>query len=261
MAEATRAVPVPMAAPPAEMRGGARGSSEPHHAVPEKAFSVSSLSRSPASIGANRTAVAAPVDEATQAEQWRDALPTGSIKHHIDPVMELEKPSTVTVTIEGDKAAPSALQAGESAIVPLKVSYQMMVTLSAPGHEDQFKIDLAGSQQKTVLHGGATVWTWKVTPQHEGDGTLQIDAYVLYQDSADRQIPLPSIVEKVHVKSIPPKIFLESGWDWVQEHPGQSLKYILPGGAGAAMLHQLVLWWQRRRKSAAGEAAPKEGLS
>ena len=51
----------------------------------------------------------------------------------------------------------------------------------------------------------------------------------------------------------------KSAWEWIQENPGKTLAYLLPGGAGAALIGKLVdLWRKRKKKGAAAKSVEHE---
>jgi hypothetical protein len=66
----------------------------------------------------------------------------------------------------------------QSAEGPLRVSNEMVATLSGPG----FKITATTPEQQTVAEGLPTVWEWNVEAMQDGDQELTATLYVLVPD-------------------------------------------------------------------------------
>jgi hypothetical protein len=191
-------------------------------------------------------------------EDWHKALPYGLADHHVDPVMRLGQKSPVTFTIHGPQA-PAFTPDDGSTPAKLQVSPMMYVTLTEADDQNGFTIADADSPEnpRRVAPDGATTWTWNVTPQELGDLKLRIDAYVLPDNTVENRVSYQSYEDTIDVHSVTLWGYLTMGMVWVLNNPGASLKWILPGGAGAALIAKGIQWLMaRRKKAAAGDAAP-----
>jgi len=188
---------------------------------------------------------------------WHKSLPEGLSEHHVDPLMRLGSDSAVTFTIHGPNAAPTKPADGA---VPekLQVSPHMAVYLTQPNNPDGFKIVEVDTPQnpKRVAPDGTTVWTWIVTPQKLGPLKLHFAAYVLRDETGTDKVSYESYDASIDVKSVTLWGYLTSGLLWVLQNPLDSLKWILPGGAGAAMIGKLIHWLLSKRKK---KTDPEEG--
>ena len=223
-----------------------------------KAVTVSEVFRKPHRVRVRRSPTgstgAKPGDveaENEAFEAWHKALPDGLSVHHVDPIMRLGKESTVTFTIHGP-SAPVFTPAPGTTSDRLQVSPMMSVLLTAPNNPDGFKIVDGASPQnpKRVAPDGATTWTWTVTPQQLGKLKLHIEAYVLRRDRESDNASYKSYDDTIEVHSITLWGYLVMGVTWVLNHPAESLKWILPGGAGAAMIGKFIHWLLTRKKKA-----------
>jgi hypothetical protein len=188
-------------------------------------------------------------------QDWHNSLPEGLSDHHVDPVMRLGKESSVTFTIHGPNA-PAFTPAPGSMPDKLQVSPMMSVSLTQPDNPDGFKIVESDSPEnpKRVAPDGTTTWTWTVTPLRLGPLNLHIAAYVLRGESGSDKASYKSYDDTIKVHSVTPWGYLMMGLVWFLNNPAASLKWILPGGAGAAMIGKLIHWALARRKK--GEAGP-----
>lgn len=182
-------------------------------------------------------------------QDWHKSLPQGLSEYHVPLVMRLGTESAVTFTIHGDKAPPFTPEPGNTP-GKLQVSPKMSVYLTQPRNLDGFKITDVDTPQnpKRVAPDGSTTWTWSVTPQKLGPLELHIEAFVLRDESGSDKVSYKSYDAQIDVKSVSLWGYLTSGLTWVLQNPVDSLKWILPGGAGAAMIGKLILWLLAKRK-------------
>ena len=185
-------------------------------------------------------------------EDWHKSLPEGLSEHHVDPLMRLGKDSAVTFTIHGHDAPVFTPQPG-STPEKLQVSPMMSVYLTQPDNPDGFKIVDSDTPQnpKRVAPDGTTTWTWIVTPQQLGPLKLHIAAYVLRGDNESDRASYKSYDDTIQVKTVTLWGYLTTGLIWILNNPAASLKWILPGGAGAAMIGKLIHWLVTRKKKPA----------
>jgi len=193
-------------------------------------------------------------------EDWHNSLPQGLSEQHADPVMRLGKESAVTFTIHGPNA-PGFTPAAGTTPGKLQVSPMMAVYLTQPDNPDGFKIVDSDSPEnpKRVAPDGTTTWTWIVTPLRLGPLKLHMAAYVLRGDSESDEASYKSYDDPIDVKSVTFWGYLTTGFVWVLNNPGASLKWILPGGAGAALIGKLIHWLVTRKKKAAVESGDAGG--
>jgi hypothetical protein len=187
---------------------------------------------------------------------WHKSLPLGLSEHHVDPLMRLGQDSTVTFTIHGPNA-PAATPAPADAPQKIQVSPMMSVYLTAPDNPDGFKIANgdSGENPRRVPPDGTATWTWIVTPQTLGPLKLHIDAFVVKDDKGSDEASYQSYDDTIDVKAVTVWGYLTTGFIWILNNPGASLVWILPGGAGAALIGKLIHWLvTRKKKPAAGDA-------
>lgn len=196
-------------------------------------------------------------DENKKFEDWHKHLPYGLSEHHVEPLMRLGQPSTVTFTIHGPNAPAFTPEEG-TAPDKLQVSPKMSVFLTQPANPGAFAIVDGDSSQnpKRVAPDGVTTWTWFVTPQRLGTLKLHVEAFVLYGNSSDDRASYSSYNDTIKVQSVTLWGYLGSGITWVLQNPGESLKYVLPGGGGAVILGAVIQWVRKRRKK--GRSAHKD---
>ena len=193
-------------------------------------------------------------------EDWHKSLPYGLADHHVDPVMRLGQDSPVTFTIRGPDAPAAALAPGDKG-GKLQVSPMMAAYLTQTDNPDGFKIVEQDSPQnpKPIAPDGATTWTWIVTPQKLGPLKLHVEAFVLKDDKSSDSFSYQSYDDTVDVHAVTLWGYLMSGLIWVLNNPAASLKWILPGGAGAAMIGKLIHWLVTRKKKPTPEGADDKG--
>jgi len=208
--------------------------------------------RSPASVDAEQNSSVQGDDDSFDA--WLKGLPFGEIKHHVIGTMLLGRPTSVTVTIAGQTAAPMAPDS-DNTPEKLQVSPYMWVLVTQPDNPDGFKIVDGDDPEnpRKITSNGQTTWTWTVTPQRLGDLKLHIEAFVLMGKDLDTRVSYNAYDKPVHVRSVTLWGYVVSGWTWVLENPVASLKYLLPGGGGAAIIAVVIKWLRGRLKKRKAE--------
>lgn len=195
--------------------------------------------------------------ESAQAEEsalqasvtaWFEGLSQGNIQYRIPSPMFWKESSTVTVVVEGPKAAKSAALAQPTGQGTLAVSNQMKVLLSSPGDPDEFLITPANGSTdiQFVPEDGSTTWSWTVTPKYTGAAqNLQVSAWVLYPGNSNSiLLELPAYTATVNV-NVPG--FGTAIKRLLQGDPEYWLKYGLPGGGGFIFVSGIVTWIVKRR--------------
>jgi len=155
----------------------------------------------------------------------------------------------VDVTDEGLKGR---IRAGDQSIeAPLRVSHEMVATLSGPG----FAVTPVTPGKQSVAEGFTTVWDWEVEAKVQGTQELEATLYALVPDgaSATAQQRIDSYTQKINV-SVKPQTWSE----WlISVHEGiDSVKGIVIALASSATL---ALGWlgislKRGKRSAAKKA-------
>jgi hypothetical protein len=219
--------------------------------LPDAGATSSNEEHLPADAASDNNVIVGPTEDEKVAD-WHKKLPSGLIEYAISPTMRIGEPKNVSVTLHGEKA-PSFIPAPGSLANPLQMSPWMVVKLTSIKDPDGFTIDPSTVQPaRLIASDGVTTWNWTVTPLKTGLMELHVEADVLYLGDEKNAVSYDSYDGQINVSSVSVAGEVKSGWQWIQLHPAESLKYILPGGAGAAILVKLVGWllaWRKRRKT------------
>ncbi len=117
----------------------------------------------PGAAAPNPAAAANDTDEnlAAREQQWFGHLKNGLLQRIVPPVMEWKIPSTVTVTVSGESAAPEPLE-GANEQAKIKVARKMIVRIFSPDAPDEFTFTPEGGTQEEryVPEDGTTTWQW-----------------------------------------------------------------------------------------------------
>jgi hypothetical protein len=230
-------------APPAS--GEAPGAAAPNPAAP------------------NPAAPANDTDEglAAREQEWFGHLKNGLLQHNVPPVMEWKIPSTVTVTVSGERAAPEPLE-GASGQAKIKVARKMIVRIFSPDAPDEFTFTPEGGTQEEryVPEDGTTTWQWAVTPNYTAkQQTIVIRAWVVFSDKNNVQQELPVYTAPVQIQLKLGTVLLRL----IELDPNYWLKYGLPGGGGFVFVSGILIgfrsWWNKRKKPpATAKGKPRE---
>ncbi len=141
---------------------------------------------------------------ANQVSAWFAQLQQGSFQYEVPKVMVWKSSSTVTVRINGPRAAASTVTPGAAVSGAIRVSDRMKVVLSSPENPDEFIITMTGGTSDTqfVPVDGATTWKWSVMPKYtRSSQKLAISVWVVTPGSGDnilRELPVYSATVDVH---------------------------------------------------------------
>jgi hypothetical protein len=180
---------------------------------------------------------------------WFDKLQKSLLQYSVPSTMLWKVQSTVTVQILGEKAPATGPIENQSGQATIKVSRHMKVLVSAPDNPDEFTIVPESDTQleQYVPEDGTTTWHFGVTPRYTASAQkLVVQAWVIYDDNTQRELPVYSTVVNVHVPGV---------WECIKRlfegDPDYWLKYGLPGGAGFIFISGIVtaIWkWARRKR-------------
>ena len=144
--------------------------------------------RSPASVadqnnGSDSQNQHSPIGEdAEKAAEWFEKLNRGLMEYSVPSIMTLNRPTTVTVVIHGERASMAPELEPGTPSTSLKVSDWMSIQLTQPDNPEEFTIEPKEQPARFVPKNLATTWTWRVTPAHMGQGQkLTLKASVLIQ--------------------------------------------------------------------------------
>jgi hypothetical protein len=121
----------------------------------------------------------------------------------------------------------------------------MLVTLTQPDNPSSFKIDPDSKEQgdQFLPDDSDAEWSWTVTPLKPADAkrNLSINAYLIFDeklpDGTPMQARIGSYTAIVTIK-IQPR--WERFKDWMSENWKDVLKYLIPTGAGSAIIVWLI---------------------
>ncbi len=166
-------------------------------------------------------------------------------------------PSTVTVSIAGEKAGATQPIEGQTGEASIKVARRMKVLVTAPDNPDEFMIapEPDTTLEQYVPVDGPTIWHFSVTPRYTAQAQkLVVQAWAIYDANTQRELPVYREVVSVHVPSLG-----ECVKRLFQGNPDYWLKYGLPGGAGFIFVSGIVAgvwkWIRNRKKKAVAPAA------
>jgi len=162
---------------------------------------------------------------------WFKKLQNGLLHYVVPANMDWKVPSTITVTIDGERASAAPL-AGETGQGAIKVARIMMVEPSCPDNPDEFTFtaEPGTTPRQYVSADGSTTWQWSVMPRYTGvQQKIKIQAWVVYSDKDGimRELPVYGTAVDVHVPG-----FREFVKRLVEPDPDYWIHYGLPGGAG-----------------------------
>jgi hypothetical protein len=191
-----------------------------------------------------------PASSGSDEAAWFNKLKNGLIQYTVPGTMLWKVPSTVTVQVSGEKAAPTGPIDNQTGEGPLKVARRMKVLVSAPDNPDEFIITPESDTQleQYVPEDGATTWHFSVTPRYTATAKkLIVQAWVMYDTNTQRELPVYKAAVDIHVPGL-----VECVKRLFEGDPDYWLKYGLPGGAGFIFVSAVVtgLWkWLRKKKS------------
>jgi hypothetical protein len=191
---------------------------------------------------------------------WFEALPEGSVKYHVPTNMVLGDSYSATAVLH----PPGQTEAPGLGGRPLKVSTYMRIALAQPDNPDTFDIQAEQPSCKFVSIDADTTWTFLVKPVLPGGNKhLSFSAYAVYgvDDSscAPENLKLVNVLSDTETVTIA-AITRQQAWQRIVvsflSDPAKWFKFILPGGAGFAVVGSLIAWWRKRGKSKGARRRP-----
>jgi hypothetical protein len=190
---------------------------------------------------------------AQQVHLWYESLPEGSVKYVVPTKMVLNESYSATATLH----PPGSTEAAGPEDHPLKVSTYMRIALDQTDNPGTFTIQAEEPPCKFVSIDADTTWTFLVTPVLPGQNKrLGFSAYAVY--GGDDNSCAPGNLKRVNVLSDTETVTVAAitgrrAWQQIVvsffSDPAKWFKFILPGGAGFAMIGSLIAWWRKRARS------------
>lgn len=171
---------------------------------------------------------------------------TGNIKYSVPLEMTVKEAETVVVRIYGHDAPEQQQQDFKATgSGSLKVITLMLVTLSQPDNPGSFKIeeDPKEARDQFLPNDSFAEWSWTVTPLKPAEVSkkLKVTAYLIFNEKLPSGLPMQvqisSFTATVTVKVQPRWERLS---DWMSENWKDVLKYLIPTGAGSAIIIWLI---------------------
>jgi hypothetical protein len=145
------------------------------------------------------------LDRMRKIRQELERLPKGKIHLSAPSEMKVADRRNVDARVGvnvTDEVLKGRIRAGDQSIeAPLRVSHEMVATLSGPG----FAITPITPGKQTVAEGFTTVWEWEVEAKVQGTQELEATLYALVPDSASTtaQQRIDSYMQKINVSVKP----------------------------------------------------------
>jgi hypothetical protein len=212
-----------------------------------------------AALGGHGRDLTLEAEQTEYLEAIRNAK-TGSIQFYVAPVMTVGESETVIVQIYGPMSPEKQkrdFKATGSGV--LKVITPMLVALSQPDNPGGFQIQADASEtgNQFLPTDSFAEWSWTVSPLRASTEPkkLRITAYLVFNaklpSGSPAQVQISSYTVTVATKVEPKgKAFAE----WFSDNWKDVLKYVLPTGAGSALL----LWLAARLLGKSDKPAGRE---
>jgi hypothetical protein len=194
-------------APPSTAQPAATppSTAQPDAAPPRASQPVAAPSDEPRTAPGQAGEPQSELDRMRKIRQELERLPKGKIHLSAPSEMKVADRRNVDARVGvnvTDEVLKGRIRAGDQSIeAPLRVSHEMVATLSGPG----FAITPITPGKQTVAEGFTTVWEWEVEAKVQGTQELEATLYALVPDSASTtaQQRIDSYMQKINVSVKP----------------------------------------------------------
>ena len=135
-------------------------------------------------VAVGRPVVESEIKRMEEAGKALDTLPRGKIVLDAPTTMKVTEVRTVYanvgINVPDELLRKHSLPGGQSTEDPIRVSREMLATLTGPG----FKIVATTPEQQNIAEGYPAVWSWNIEATQEGEQQLEATLYAL--------VPMPT---------------------------------------------------------------------